>query len=586
MGWFYRRIPLTVWFSVLLFHGASSAVAADEALEQQSRRRRPVAMALAGADRVVVANRIGSLSLIDVAEQRCRSEQQIGQRLTAIAKVGDLQWVVADAGARCLRVIQLAGSGRFQELSSVPIEPEPVSICRVDDRVVVASLWAHRLAIFHQLPDRLERVATIDLEFAPQQLLALGDRRMLVADAFGGWLAEIDIRHEGRVVAQRELRGSHNIDGLACSSDGQTLYLAHQVLNGYEATTGPNVHWGGVMSNVIRRLDRGWLTAETSEASPEEHFLQYLGHPDSATGDPCGLLITRDQHFIVGYAGVDQLGISQKGLQSHYERATVGRRPSDFVLAEDETTLYVANRFDDSVTIVDVARHKPIASISLGPQSQATAVDRGESLFYDARLSSDGWYSCHSCHTNGHSNGGQSDTFGDDYRGSPKQVLSLLGAAETGPWAWNGQKHEIRSQIEKSIETTMRGPTPTDQQLDDLVAYVKSLQVPVSRDEARGAVNRQLLAKGRELFRRLDCVSCHEPSTYTSAEAYDVGLEDEAGGREFNPPSLRGLGHRQRWLHDGTASSLREALQVHPLGEPTQLADDEWAALEAFLMTL
>ena len=55
---------------------------------------------------------------------------------------------------------------------------------------------------------------------------------------------------------------------------------------------------------------------------------------------------------------------------------------------------------------------------------------------------------------------------------------------------------------------------------------------------------------------------------YTSPERYDIGLTDEVGNREFNPPSLRGVSRRDTLLHDGRAKSLEAVFQKerHPRG--------------------
>ena len=94
-------------------------------------------------------------------------------------------------------------------------------------------------------------------------------------------------------------------------------------------------------------------------------------------------------------------------------------------------------------------------------------------MFYNAKLSHDGWMSCHSCHTDGHTNNLLSDTLGDGSYGAAKRVPSLLGVAATGPWTWTGSMARLEDQVRKSIATTMHGPKPTDAQVADLTAYLE-----------------------------------------------------------------------------------------------------------------
>ena len=190
--------------------------------------------------------------------------------------------------------------------------------------------------------------------------------------------------------------------------------------------------------------------------------------------------------------------------------------------------------------------------------------------------------SCHSCHTDGHTSGLIVDTLGDGDYGAPKRVPSLLGTRNTGPWGWNGGMASLDIQVRKSIATTMHGEPPTDGQTSDLVAYLEALQTPQSPYRE----NRELIGRGRAVFRSRECMKCHTSPTFTSTGTFDVGLADERNRRSFNPPSLRGVSQRDRFFHDGRASSLEDVLLRfrHQLDEP--LSSEQFAALLAFLRSL
>ena len=194
--------------------------------------------------------------------------------------------------------------------------------------------------------------------------------------------------------------------------------------------------------------------------------------------------------------------------------------------------------------------------------------------------------SCQSCHTDGHTNNLLSDTLGDGSYGAPKRVPSLLGVSATGPWTWTGSMARLEDQIKKSITTTMHGVNPSGSQLDDLSAYLASLEPPSRFVTGAAAIDSPSVAHGREVFRARKCETCHTAPDFTSPGRYDVGLKDEVGNREFNPPSLRGVGSRDSLLHDGRARSLEELFQKekHPRG--MVLSPPEIAVLVAFLKTL
>jgi cytochrome c len=133
-------------------------------------------------------------------------------------------------------------------------------------------------------------------------------------------------------------------------------------------------------------------------------------------------------------------------------------------------------------------------------------------LFFDGRLSHDGWMSCHSCHTDGHTNGQLNDNLSDGSFGAPKRVLSLLGVSETGPWAWNGQVETLEEQITNSIQKTMQGAAAKQEQVAALAAFLKtfSAQPAIADSSDSSEVEIQ---RGEKLFHSLGCRRCHTPPT-------------------------------------------------------------------------
>jgi cytochrome c peroxidase len=246
--------------------------------------------------------------------------------------------------------------------------------------------------------------------------------------------------------------------------------------------------------------------------------------------------------------------------------------------------VFVADTFDDTISVVEIDTGIRRAVIPLGPSPSPGPTERGERLFYDAKLSHDGWLSCHSCHTDGHTNGRLSDTLGDGSYGAPKRIPSLLGVATTGPWSWMGDMHHLEDQVRKSITTTLHGAAPTDADVAALTAFLRSLSPPPSAAQTRRP-NGATIARGREIFGR-ECTACHPPPHYTSRGRYDVGLTDEVGNRRFNPPSLRGIGQRERLLHDARAGSLDDLFRHHHHPPGAALTDQDITDLIAFLRTL
>ncbi len=156
-----------------------------------------------------------------------------------------------------------------------------------------------------------------------------------------------------------------------------------------------------------------------------------------------------------------------------------------------------------------------------------------------------------------------------------------------------------------------RKPDLTAQQVDDLAAFQRYQAPP-----APLALTAQA-RDGAAAFERVGCVACHTPAFKTGANKlgipegldvplysdlllHDMGAEladgirwqGRAGSQDWRTPTLWGLRFRQRFMHDGRASSLEDAIQWHG-GEGQAVTDaysrlgpGEKDALRAFLMAI
>ena len=583
-----RLVPLAI---LLIFHGGHPCGNAIEPILDNSVYRQPIALALTQDDRwLLTANRkSGSVSIIDLVEKKVVREVTVGKRLASLVLSVDERTVfVADEGSHQLLIMDWKEAGGPMDVRSrIAVAPYPVSvICsRNGRRAYVSSLWSRCVTVVSLDGDNGECVTqAIDLPFAPRcQLLTADDSRLLIADSFGGRIGIIDTETT-KLSAVRTIP-AHNIRGLAVSADGSMLLIAHQMLNDFAHSDLNDVHWGLMMSNDLRwvRLDR---FLDGAENLFEGGHMHPLGHAGSATADPSGLAVAHDGSVVVALGGVGEVATGKEG-DFGLERMRVGRRPTAAVTTHHGHAAIVANTLSDSVTLLDLPGLQATAEIPLGVLPELSSAERGERLFYDAKLSHDGWMSCHSCHSDGHTNGQLNDNFSDGSFGAAKRVLSLFDCGDTGPYAWNGAMPSLEKQIRNSVTKTMqRNEEPTAAQVSDLAAFLRSLKNPESIDELRGQADAESISQGKELFSALRCNGCHVPPRYTSDEAYDVGLEDKLGNTEFNPPSLRGVGHREPYFHDNRAATLREVFTKFRHQLPRELNDAELDSLVKFLRSL
>ena len=161
-------------------------------------------MALAVSEQsLLVANRSGSVSIVDTARARVVGEATVGERLSDLAAVPDGQRLVAVDEERNELILLEHEGGKLSVLERLKVATAPVSVRVSADGSFcsVASLWARRLTLVSIGEDegrsRLRALGTIDLPFAPrEQWLDKSGRALCVADSFRGRLAIVDTRSQ------------------------------------------------------------------------------------------------------------------------------------------------------------------------------------------------------------------------------------------------------------------------------------------------------------------------------------------------------------------------------------------------------
>jgi cytochrome c peroxidase len=277
--------------------------------------------------------------------------------------------------------------------------------------------------------------------------------------------------------------------------------------------------------------------------------------------------------------------------EAKFRRVPLGGRPLAVQFAEGGPNAVVANYLLDAVQVVDVSSGKLRRTIPLGGPARPTLARQGEAIFYDARRSHHQWFSCHTCHPDGHTSGRTFDTLNDDSDGNPKLTPTLRGVTKTGPWTWHGWQKDLNQSIEKSLTQTLFGPKPPAEDVQAMLAFLGTLEHPPNPNRRPDGTLSELAQRGQALFQgKARCVRCHQGEHYTSAKNYDVKLESDGSPFDlWNPPSLRGLHDRGPFLHDGRAATLEEALRSahspEKLGGPALTAQELHDLIE-FLKSL
>jgi cytochrome c peroxidase len=272
-------------------------------------------------------------------------------------------------------------------------------------------------------------------------------------------------------------------------------------------------------------------------------------------------------------------------------RLAVGGRPLALAALAKSEQAVVANYLADALQVVDLQAGQVVRTIPLGGPAEPSLARQGEALFYDAERAHHQWFSCSTCHVEGHTCCLNFDTLNDDSYGNPKLTPTLRNVAHTGPWTWHGWQTDLGAGVEKSLTQTMYGPKPTANEKRALVAFLETLEHPPNPNVGADGALSEAARRGQTIFQgKAKCARCHKGEEYTSTSNYDVKLEpDGSPYRLWNPPSLRGLWDRGPYLHDGRAATLEELLQKHHAPEKLggeALTDEERRDLVDFLRSL
>ena len=285
-------------------------------------------------------------------------------------------------------------------------------------------------------------------------------------------------------------------------------------------------------------------------------------------------------------------------------RIPVGHNPRGVLVSQDGKRLYVANRLDDNITVIDATTNKVTSTINLGGPTTIDALRRGERLFYTADYAFQGQFGCANCHLDATIDGLQWDLEPDGFGKDIVDNRSLEDLAGTEPFKWNGGNPDMPTECGPRTEKFFfRSQSFDPQQLTDLVTFVYSLPYRPNRYRLPNGELTAAQERGKAIFERVksksgqlipqsnQCGTCHSGAKYTNQQKFDVGtgkLTDRSP--IIDVPQLPNVAYSAPYLHDGSARSMEEIWTVfNPKdqhGVTNDLTKDELNDLIEYLKTL
>jgi len=284
-------------------------------------------------------------------------------------------------------------------------------------------------------------------------------------------------------------------------------------------------------------------------------------------------------------------------------RIPVGHNPRGLSFSRDGRRLFVANRLEDTISVIDTRTNRVAASIPL-TEPHATSVKRwGERTFYSARFSFQGQISCSSCHIDSSFDGLtwdlEPDGFGRDIVDN-RLIEDLKG---TEPFKWTGTNPDIPTECGPRTEKYFwRSEQYDDLTLADLALYIRSLPPRPNRWRLPGYELTPAQGRGKAIFERASdkfgkpvpegnrCSFCHSGNKGTSQKSFEVGTRKPTDNTGlFDTPQLTNIALTAPYLHDGSASTLEEIWTVYnpedKHGRTNDLTKDELNDLIEYLRT-
>ncbi|HJQ24899.1 MAG TPA: SMP-30/gluconolactonase/LRE family protein [Blastocatellia bacterium] len=301
-------------------------------------------------------------------------------------------------------------------------------------------------------------------------------------------------------------------------------------------------------------------------------------------------------------------------------RIQVGQGPTGLAIDEARQRLYVLNRFDESLSLIDLRTQTEATQVALGFNPEPQSVRDGRRFLYDAGLSAHGDLACASCHLNGHRDGLAWDL--GDPRGTlqtggvlipstfhpmkgPMTTQSLRGIIGNEPLHWRGDRSKLED-FNPAFMSLLGGTRQlTADEMAAFTAFAQTLAYPPNPLENLDRTLSQSAEHGRQLFNNvpldaaaLPCNVCHtaNPGFRSGTNNLIIPGVLLQESQDFKVPQLRGLYQKTGmvnasgkqmagfgFIHDGSVATLLDFLRLPVF---TFRNDNDRLDVEAFVMAL
>lgn len=398
---------------------------------------------------------------------------------------------------------------------------------------------------------------------------------------------------------------------VAMMPDGRVLTVGHELLN--------HVRFEPNLKSKFVRVQGALLPAGGTVAGAAFDLNPHLTYAvtsvpqatrDLSVGDPRNVAVSADgtRAFVCGIGSDNVAAFSTNG-GARLATGSVGEGPSGLAIDHAGGRLFVLNRFEGSVSVLDAATLAELARIGYFDPTP-TVVRNGRPFLYDTHLSSGlGQASCGSCHIdagmdqlawdlgnpagavkpfdqtcNGAVGTGQGNCQDFHPMKGPMTTQTLVGLSGEEPFHWRGDRDSLAEFGGAAAELLGDDQPFTFTEMQRLADYLGSISFPPNPNRNLNGTLKTSLGNGNPvngqslfLTGNLDvvqCVTCHTlpngsgPSVITAnllLESQDMtipqlrNMHEKTGfDSQTSSTNVRGFGY----AHDGNFPTLFEFLRL------------------------
>ncbi len=575
----------------------------------------PVSLAIRpGTNEVWVANHLSdTVSVVDVVKRKLLATLHPGDEPTDVAFAGGRAFV--SLAGKDDRVVVYRASARRQ-IASLPLfsdDPRALAVSPSGDEVyaIVLESGNRTTAIFEPIVTAFGGPPPPTPARPPRLGTGVGTSLIVKQDATSGewrdetgrdWSDAADYALPDQDVFVIDARATPPAVVRTVSGVGTTLYdlAVHPSGELWVANTDarnlvrfePKLRGHTIDTRLTRVDPDAAAVVEIVDLNPHVDFSTTPGPANeiaASLSQPTGTVFdAAGQTLYVAALGSAKVGVlSSTG--DVLARIAVGGGPSGLTLAEARSRLYVLNRFDNTISIVDTTTRSEVERIGVAGPSRfdpsPDAIRKGRRFLYDATLSGHGDSACATCHLFGNLDGlawdlgnpqGEFLWYDDapwvdffffelsqqrfDPMKGPMTTQTLRGLAGGEPFHWRGDRPDFAAFDEAFVEILGAAAAPPATDMQTFTDFVMSLHLPPNPFRAAddtlpsaipvqaydGSITTGDPRNGEHLFRNVavdagafTCEDCHTGPTGTSNLLFNGVLELDT--QDFKIPHLRNM---------------------------------------------